>query len=76
VNPILLAMFHSPVLLSGLQRMALILPLCLSICVVYKTIRCDRLHDVPLASLVLWVTMLAGMYAVGVVVWLVNMLLA
>ncbi len=70
-----LGLFTSPIMLSGMQRALLVLPLCLSISVVYKTIRCERLADMPLAALGLWVTIVLGMYAVGVGVWLLNLLL-
>ncbi len=72
---LILGLFSSPVMLSGMQRMLLILPLCLSISVVYKTIRCERLADMPVAALGLWMTIILGMYAVGVGVWLLNLLL-
>lgn len=72
---LILGLFSSPILLSGMQRMLLILPLCLSISVVYKTIRCERLADMPVAAMGLWVTIILGMYAVGVGVWLLNLLL-
>ncbi len=55
--------------LSGGQRMALILPLCLSIAVVYKTLRCQTLREIPVASLILCGTVVLGMYAVGVGLW-------
>jgi uncharacterized membrane protein YoaT (DUF817 family) len=55
--------------LSGVQRFLLMLPLCLSIAVVYKTTRCERLRDVPVAALMLWVTIALGMYAVGFGLW-------
>jgi hypothetical protein len=47
------------------------LPLCLSIAIVYKTTRCERLRDVPAAVGVLWVTITLGMAAVGVGLWAV-----
>lgn len=72
---LILGLFSSPIMLSGMQRMLLILPLCLSISVVYKTIRCERLADMPVAALGLWATIILGMYAVGVGVWLLNLLL-
>lgn len=64
------------VTLSGRQRMLMILPLCLSIAIVYKTTRCPKLSDVPVAALVLWVTIVVGMYAVGVGLWVVFGILA
>ena len=56
--------------ISGPQRQLLMLPLCLSIALVYKTTRCENLRDVPVAALVLWITIVLGMYAVGVGLWL------
>lgn len=50
-------------------RMLFMLPLCLCIAVVYKTLRCRRLRDIPVAALVLWVTIVVGMYSVGVGLW-------
>ena len=50
-------------------RLLFMLPLCLCIAVVYKTLRCRRLSDIPVAALVLWVTIVVGMYSVGVGLW-------
>jgi len=55
--------------LAPAQRQLLMLPLCLSIAVVYKTMRCDSVREVPLESLVLWGTLVIGMYAVGIGLW-------
>ncbi|HEY3244000.1 MAG TPA: hypothetical protein VGM03_11690, partial [Phycisphaerae bacterium] len=54
----------------------LLLPLCLSISIVYKTLRCRRLRDVPLSALVLWITIIIGMYAVGIGMFAVYRLFA
>ncbi len=56
---------------TGIARMLLILPLSLAIAVVYKTTRCENLRDVPAAVAALWLTLVLGMYAVGVAVWLI-----
>ena len=56
--------------LSGTQHLLLMLPLCLSVAVVYKTTRCTNLREVPLAAAVLWVTIVIGMCAVGVGLWI------
>ena len=69
-------LFVDPISLVGWQRMLLLLPLCLAISVVYKTTKCDHVREVPLASLVLWVTIVIGMYAVGIGLQLVYSLLA
>ncbi len=67
----LAGLFTTPIELTGIQSFLLMLPLCLSIAIVYKTTRCRNLRDVPVAALVLWVTIVAGMYAVGFGLWLV-----
>ncbi len=68
---VLAALFTSAIELSGGQRLILMLPLCLSIAVVYKTTRADDLREVPRAALGLWVTIVVGMCAVGVGLWVV-----
>lgn len=72
----LLAWLTTPVQLIGLQRLLLLVPLCLSISIVYKTTRCERLGEIPQAALALWLTILGGMIGVGVLMWLAFMLLA
>ncbi len=62
-------LFVSAINVTGTFRWLLILPLCLSIAVVYKTTRCERLREVPPAALTLWVTIVVGMYAVGIGLW-------
>lgn len=69
------AIFTSTPDLSGTTRLLLMLPLSLSIAVVYKTIRMERLEDVPWAALVLWLTIVGGMSAVGVGLWLLYCLM-
>ena len=64
-------LFTTAIELTGVQRSLLMLPLCLSIAVVYKTTRCERVRDIPVAALILWVTIVAGMYAVGIGLWAV-----
>ena len=73
---LLAALFTTPITMTGFQHALLMLPLCLSISVVYKTVRCEEVREIPLASLVLWVTMVAGMYAVAVGLWLLFLLAA
>ena len=62
----LAGLFVTGIELAGWQRMALMLPLCLSIAIVYKTIRCENMRDMPAAAAGLWITIVLGMYAVGV----------
>ena len=66
----LLGLFTSAMDLTGRQRLFLMLPLCLSIAVVYKTTRCATLREMPAAALILWITIVVGMLVVGVGLWL------
>jgi hypothetical protein len=72
----LLAWLTTPVSLTGLQRLLLLVPLCLSISVVYKATRCERLSEIPLAVLALWATIVGGMVGVGALMWAAFVLLA
>ncbi len=58
--------FIDPIPMVSWQKLAMLLPLCLAIAIVYKTTKCRELRDVPVASLVLWVTIIIGMFAVGI----------
>lgn len=69
MNDLLASLFVTAVKLSAFQRFVLMWPLCLSIAVIYKTTRCDRLRQVPASAAVLSITIIAGMYAVGVGLW-------
>ena len=76
MTALLAGIFSTPVTLSGFGHALLLLPLCLSISVVYKAVRCPQVRDIPVASLVLCVTIVCGMYAVGVGLWIIYLLLA
>jgi len=76
MSPLWATIFLHPLELSGWQRMVFLLPLCLAISIVYKTTKCTRVRDVPLASLVLWITIVIGMYAVGAGLLLIYEMLA
>lgn len=69
MSDLLASLFITAVKLTAMQRFLLMWPLCLSIAVVYKTTRCDRLREVPMSAAVLCLTIIAGMYAVGVGLW-------
>ena len=66
---LLASVFTTAVQITGGQRFLLMLPLCLSVAIVYKTTRSASLRDVPVSALVLWVTIVLGMYAVGFGLW-------
>ncbi len=55
--------------ISGGQKLLLVLPLCLSIAIVYKTLRCEKTSQIFTASLILWCTIVVGMYALGLGLW-------
>lgn len=67
---------QSPIPLSAQQKALLILPLCLAIAIVYKATRLEQIRELPRAALGLWVTIVVGMYAVGVGLWVVYRILA
>jgi len=69
MNPCLATIFVTAMELSGAQRLMLMWPLCLSIAIVYKTLRCQKLSEIPAASLVLWGAIVFGLYAVGAGLW-------
>jgi hypothetical protein len=75
MTALLASIFTTPWFMTGRQHAALLLPLCLSIAIVYKTTRCSNVREIPLASLALWVTIVCGMYAVGVGAWLLSLIL-
>ncbi len=72
----LATLFLDPIPLSGLQRAALLLPICLSISVVYRTIKTPDLRDVLRTSLTLWVTIVVGMWVVALTLYVVYLLFA
>ena len=67
----LVALFTTAIELTGPQRFLLMLPLCLSVAVVYKTMRMEDVRAIPAASLILWATIVLAMCAVGVGLWAV-----
>jgi hypothetical protein len=68
--------FTTPVPLTGWQQLALLLPLCLSVALVYKATKLDDTRQLWRASLSTWVTIVAGMIAVGLGLYVVHYLLA
>ncbi len=72
----LATLFLDPIPLTGGQRAALLLPICLSISVVYRTIKTPNLRDIPKTSLVLCGTIFLGMWVVAFTLWVVYLLFA
>ena len=76
MNIPLAQLFISPIVLSGVGEVLLIFPLCLSISIVYKAPRLEDLRDMSSAVLGLWITIIVGMYSVGIGLWLLFVVLA
>ena len=70
------SLFMKPISITGIWHLLMLVPLSLSVSIVYKTIRCPRLSAVPLASLVLCLIILAGMMSIGVALQIIFHLLA
>lgn len=64
---LLATLFIEPIHISGLSRLMMMLPLSLAVAIVYKTLKLQDLKQAPLGVVALWVTMVAGMLLVGVV---------
>ncbi len=71
-----IAWLTTPGVLTGWQRMLMLVPLCLGISIVYKTLKCENLHDVPATASVLCVAIVGSMYAVGIGIWVLYILMA
>lgn len=67
MNEFFTELFVRPVTITGLWRLGMLVPLTLSISIVYKTMRCEKLSSVPAASLVLCLMILTCMGLIGVV---------
>ena len=62
--------------LTGFTRFLLMLPLCLSVAIVYKFTRIDNLREALASAFILWITIVIGMIAVGVGLWLLFQIMA
>ncbi|MFQ5411266.1 MAG: hypothetical protein ACE5EC_03180 [Phycisphaerae bacterium] len=69
-------LFIQPIPITGIGRLLMLIPLALSISIVYKTIRCDRLSAVPVASLSLCFMIVAGMMLIGFFLMILFLLFA
>lgn len=69
-------LFITPISLTPRTQLVFLLPLCLAVSVVYKTTRCERLREIPLAAAVSWITIVIGMYLVGAALMLLYELAA
>jgi hypothetical protein len=64
--------FYNPLPLSSDQLLWLSLPLCLSLAVVYKTVRTKNLRRLPREVLVLYGYIILGLLGIGVGLWLLT----
>lgn len=70
IADLLQSIFVKPIPITGFARLGMLVPLTMSISIVYKTIRCDRIRQIPAASVTLCLTILACMGLIGVVLLL------
>jgi hypothetical protein len=61
----LATLFIQPIEIRGIARIGMLLPLALSIAIVYKTIRCQQIKSIPLASLGLCAMIVSTMLLIG-----------
>ena len=71
-----LAFFTTGIELSRFPRFLLMVPLCLSVAVIYKSTRLENMGEVPASAAILWITIVLGMVAVGVGLWVLFSVMA
>jgi len=64
--------FYNPIALPFDSLLWFLLPLCVAVAVVYKTVRTHDLRRLPLEILVLMGYMLVGLIALGGGLWLIQ----
>ncbi len=69
-------LFVEPAQIRGIGRLLMLVPLTLMVSVVYKTIRCERLASVPMASLSMTFTIVTLMLLIGALLLVAFRLLA
>ncbi len=67
---LLATIFMDPITFDG-HRLWMLLPLTLVIAVVYKATRLNDIRSLPIAALLLWITILGGMLGVAVFLYVV-----
>lgn len=65
----MLGLFTYPMDLSFQSSLWLVLPLCASVSIVYKTVRTEDLRRLPMEIAALFAYMITGLVALGVVLW-------
>jgi hypothetical protein len=59
-------LFVKPIPITGIGRLVMLVPLALSVSIVYKTIRCKRLRTIPTASVTMCLAIVFFMMLIGV----------
>jgi len=70
MTELLATLFVNPIMFSRRTGLFMLLPLCLAISIVYKTIKIDDLRKIPAAVAASWATIVLGMCAVGIAVFI------
>lgn len=65
-------LFTHPVFMSFKSVFWLLFPLCASVAIVYKTVRCKELRDLPKQIISLMIYIVLGVIAVSLVLWLIH----
>ena len=65
-------LFYNPMTLEYDQLLWLLLPLCASLAIVYKTVRTTNLRRLPLEALALFGYLILGMVGLGAGLWLIT----
>ena len=65
-------LFYHPMTLNSRNLLWLLLPLCASVAIIYKTIRTNNLRDLPREATLLVVYMALGLVTLGAVLWLIQ----
>jgi len=76
MSDVLQGLFVQPIPITGFGRLGMLIPLTLAISIVCKTIRCERLSAIPLASASLCVVILFFMGLIAAALLAVFHLLA
>lgn len=68
----MLGLFYIPITLPAGADLFLLLPVCLAVAVVYKTVRTEELRKLPLQIGFLLVYMIGGLIALGGGLWILQ----
>jgi len=68
----MLGLFTYPMRLSFQASLWLVLPLCASVSIVYKTVRTEDLRRLPLEVAGLFAYMMIGLVALGAALWAIH----